>query len=206
MKIVRLLEKNYPNARTALKFSDPWQLLVATVLSAQCTDKRVNIVTESLFRKYRTVEDFARAEKSEFEKEIRSTGFFRNKAKNIVAAAQKILADFGGKVPEKMEDLLSLPGVARKTANIIAYNGFGKVYGIPVDTHVKRLSFRLGLSKEKDPVKIERDLMKIFPEKKWGKISYLLIEHGRAVCSARRPNCQNCFLKKICPKIGVKNG
>jgi len=205
MRIVRVLRKNYPSAKIALKFRDPWQLLVATVLSAQCTDKRVNIVTETLFKKYRAIEDYARAERSRFEEDIRSTGFFRNKAKNIIASAKKILSDFGGKVPEKMDELLTLPGVARKTANIVALNAFGKVYGIPVDTHVRRLAFRLGLSDEKDPVRIERDLMKIFPKKLWGEIPYLLIEHGRAVCSARKPACEKCFLKNLCPRKGVKN-
>jgi len=198
--IYRLLRKNYPRAKIALNYANPWELLAAVILSAQCTDKRVNIVTEKLFAKYRAIENFANADIKEFEQDIRSTGFYRNKAKNIIASAKKIIAGHGGKVPQTMEELTSLPGVGRKTANIILYNAFGKIFGIPVDTHVGRLSQRLGLSREKNPVKIEKDLMRIFPEKYYGKLSYLLIEHGRAVCKARAPLCGDCFLSGLCPK------
>ncbi|MEA2082561.1 MAG: endonuclease III [Elusimicrobiota bacterium] len=199
-KIYKLLKKNYPRAKISLNYSSPWELLAAVILSAQCTDKRVNIVTEKLFAKYTSVKSFARADISEFEQDIRSTGFYRNKAKNIINAAKKIMTEHSGKVPDTMEELTALPGVARKTANIVMYNAFGKVCGIPVDTHVGRLSQRLGLSGEKDPVKIEKDLMRIFPKKYRGKLSYLLIEHGRNVCKARNPVCGECFLSGLCPK------
>ncbi|MFH1837364.1 MAG: endonuclease III [Candidatus Omnitrophota bacterium] len=198
-KIYRILEKLYPDAVTALVHKNAVQLLTATILSAQCTDERVNKVTKVLFKKYKDVKDFADADRETFEKEIHSTGFFRNKAKNIIEAAKMILKDFNGRVPEDMEDLIKLPGVARKTANIVLFHEFGKNDGIAVDTHVKRLSARLGLSKNTDPVKIEKDLMMIFDRKKWGKLSNLLISHGRAVCDARRPNCRECLLKDLCP-------
>jgi len=198
-KILALLKKTYPNAKIALLFSNPMELLVATVLSAQCTDKRVNIVTESLFKKYKNAKDYAKANMKTLEQEIRSTGFYRNKAKNIIGAAQKIIKDFGGKMPNSMEDLLKLPGVARKTANIIIFNAFNKTEGIAVDTHVRRLSQRLGLTKNKDPEKIEKDLMKLIPKKEWGRFSYLLIDHGRAVCDAKNPKCPECVLKTLCP-------
>lgn len=198
-KILKILKKEYPNAKIALKFSNPLEILVATILSAQCTDKRVNLITEKLFKKYKTVEDYANADIKKFQEEIRSTGFYRNKAKNIIESAKKILKDFNGKVPDNMEDLLKLPGVARKTANIVLYNGFGKIEGIPVDTHVKRLSYRLGLTKNTDPEKIEKDLMAQLDKKDWGIISYLLIEHGRNVCDAKKPKCNICKLKELCP-------
>jgi len=198
-KILMLLEKEYPGAKIALNFSNPLEILVATVLSAQCTDERVNIVTKSLFKKYRKVEDYAKADLKTFEQEIRSTGFYRNKAKNIISAAQKIVKDFDGKVPDSMEKLMELPGVARKTANIVLFNGFGKVEGIAVDTHVRRLSQRLGLTKNEDPDKIEEDLMKILDRKKWGRFSYLLIDHGRKVCDAKKPKCLECILQSLCP-------
>lgn len=198
-KILSLLKKEYPKAKIALNFSTPLEILVATVLSAQCTDKRVNIVTKSLFKKYRKVQDYAKANLKTFEQEIRSTGFYRNKAKNIISTAQKIVKDFGGKLPDSMDKLIQLPGVARKTANIVLLNGFGKVDGITVDTHVRRLSQRLGLTKNQDPQKIEQDLMKILDKKEWGKFSYLLIDHGRKVCDAKKPKCLECILQKLCP-------
>ena len=197
--MVALLKKGYPNAKIALNFSNPLEILVATVLSAQCTDERVNMVTKSLFKKYKKVQDYAKANVKTFEQEIRSTGFYRNKAKNIISAAQKIVNDFGSKMPDSMDKLLQLPGVARKTANIVLFNGFGKVEGIAVDTHVRRLSQRLGLSKNEDPDKIEQDLMKLLDKKKWGKFSYLLIDHGRKVCDAKKPKCLECILQKLCP-------
>ncbi len=198
-RITAALKKRFPDARTALEHGDPLQLLVATILSAQCTDKRVNIVTEDLFKKYGTPADYAAAKQAELEQLIRSTGFYRNKAKNIIAAAKKITSDFGGKVPDTMDELLSLPGVARKTANCVLGNAFGKAEGVVVDTHVIRLSGRLGLSKHTDPVKIERDLMELVPQKDWVVFSHLLINHGRATCTARKPDCENCILNKLCP-------
>ena len=202
-KILGLLKKNYPRTRIALEFANPLEILIATVLSAQCTDKRVNMVTKGLFRKYKSVKDFAKADLRSFENEIRSTGFYRQKAKNIINAAKKILKDFNGKVPKTMQELVTLPGVARKTANIVLYNGYGVIEGIAVDTHVRRLSQRLGLSKTKDPVKIEQDLMKIIPRKEWGEINTLLIDHGRNVCHARKPDCPGCILKQLCPSFGI---
>lgn len=202
--IVRLKEE-YPDAGIVLHFSNDWELLVAVVLSAQSTDKMVNQVTAKLFSKYRTVEDYASADLQEFEQDIRSTGFFRNKAKHIIAAAQKVLADYGGEVPKDMPGLLTLPGVARKTANVVLGNAAPDAYatdpdaGIAVDTHVHRLSRRLGLAKSDDPVKIEKELMAIVPRDDWFKITYLLIEHGRAVCMAKRPRCGECLLADICP-------
>ena len=198
-KILLLLKKEYPKAKIVLNFSTSLDILVATVLSAQCTDARVNIVTKSLFKKYRKVQDYAKANLKTFEQEIRPTGFYRNKAKNIISAAQKIVKDFGGKLPDSMDKLLQLPGVARKTANIVLLNGFGKVDGIAVDTHVRRLSQRLGLTKNQDPQKIEQDLMKILDKKEWGKFSYLLIDHGRKICDAKKPKCLECILQKLCP-------
>lgn len=197
-KILKNLENKYPNAKVALSFGKPLDILVATILSAQCTDKRVNIVSETLFKKYRSVKDYANANIKTFENEIRSTGFYKNKAKNIINAAKMMEKDFKGKVPQAMEDLIKLPGVARKTANIVLFNGFGKIEGIAVDTHVRRLSQRLGFSQTDDPVKIEQDLMKLFNRKNWGKISYLLINHGRNTCIAKKPKCLECALKDLC--------
>jgi len=198
-RVLLTLKKAYPGAKIALRFYDPLELLVSTILSAQCTDKRVNIVTESLFKKYKKVEDYAKANVKTFEKEIRSTGFYKNKAKNIIAASQKIIKEFRGKVPDDMEGLLTLPGVARKTANIVLANGYGRIEGIAVDTHVKRLSQRLGFTRNRDPVKIEQDLMKLFPKKDWFFINYVLIEHGRKVCDARKPLCPQCAVANACP-------
>jgi len=202
-KILVLLKKEYPAARIALTFSNPLEILVSTILSAQCTDKRVNLVTKDLFKKYKTVKDYANLDIKSFEQEIRSTGFYRNKARNIKKAAQKILKDFNGKVPDSMEKLIQLPGVARKTANIVLFNGFGKIEGIAVDTHVRRLSQRLGITKNDDPNKIEQDLMKLLDKKEWGNFSYLLIEHGRRVCIAKKPRCLDCILKQLCPSKNI---
>jgi len=199
LKILRILEKEYPQSRTALEFETPFQILVATILSAQCTDERVNQITPGLFRKYPTVEAFAQADRAELEKDIRPTGFFRNKAKSISGAAQNILSDFGGRVPETMAELVTLPGVARKTANIVLSSGFGKAEGIAVDVHVKRLAGRLGLSEQKEPEKIERDLLEIVPRKYWLDFNYMLVNHGRKICQARQPKCPECKLKKLCP-------
>ncbi len=198
-RILYLLKKEYPEIKTALQFSDPMQLLVATILSAQCTDTRVNMVTVEVFKKYRTPEDFANVDPRVFEQEIRSTGFFRNKTKNIIGAARVIVSEYDGRVPATMEELIQLPGVARKTANIVLSNAYGKIEGIAVDTHVKRLSGLLGLTTHGDPVKIERDLMKITPREEWSNLSHLLIFHGRAVCIARRPRHDKCVLYSLCP-------
>lgn len=202
-KIISLLKKEYPNAHTALKFVTPIQMLVSTILSAQCTDERVNKVTAILFKKYKTAQDFAMADLKTFENEIRSTGFYKNKARNIINSARMIVEKFKGKVPDTMEELLSLPGVARKTANVVLYNAYGKVEGIVVDTHVRRLSQRLGLSKNDDPAKVENDLMEIVPRADWGIVSYLLIDHGRKICQARKPNHAGCVLNKICPSKDI---
>lgn len=203
-EILKILKKKYPRVKTALEFINPLQILVATILSAQCTDKRVNTVTKDLFGKYRTVNDYAKANIKRFENEIRSTGFYKNKAKNIINSAKKIIKDFNGRVPKTMKELLTLPGVARKTANIVLYSGYGIIEGVAVDTHVRRLSQRLGLSKYDDPVKIEEDLMKIIPRKDWGNVSFLLIDHGRKICDAKKPKCTECVLKKLCPSYGKR--
>ena len=197
--IIKILRKHYPATCTALHFETPLQILVATILSAQCTDVRVNMITPSLFKKYPTAREFARARQEDLEQEIRSTGFFRNKAKNIIAAAQMMCADFGGKVPDTMEDLIKLPGVARKTANIVLSSGYKKAEGIAVDTHVKRLSERLGLSTKTNPEKIEQDLLTLVPKKDWLDFNYLLVNHGRAICIARKPKCLECPVQLLCP-------
>lgn len=198
-KVLVLLKKEYPRAKTTLRFRTPLNILVSTILSAQCTDKRVNMVTESLFKKYRKAEDYAKADIKKFEGEIRSTGFYKSKARNIVGTAKIISKDFKGRVPDSMDKLLKLPGVARKTANIVLFNSFNKIEGIAVDTHVRRLSQRLGLTKFDDPVKIEQDLMELLPKREWGRISYLLIAHGRKVCDAKKPKCPDCVLRNFCP-------
>ena len=203
LKVIDLLEKEYANTKTALKYIKPLELLIATILSAQCTDKRVNIVTKSLFKKYLTIDDYANAELKELEEEIRSTGFYRSKAKYIKKSAQMINSKYESKVPRTMEELIKLPGVARKTANIVLFNAFGIISGVAVDTHVKRLAKRIGLTKNKDPNKIELDLMKIVPPKKWMKISDLLIFHGREICNARKPKCVECVLNKICSSANM---
>lgn len=198
-KIVAILRRTYPRSRTALRFETPLHILVATILSAQCTDERVNKITPALFRKYPSAKAFANASRPALEKEIRSTGFFRNKAKSILGATKRIAEVYGGTVPDTMEELLTLPGVARKTANIVLSSAYGKAEGIAVDTHVRRLSQRLGLSAEEDPVRIERDLMAIVPRKEWLDFNYLLVNHGRAICQARKPRCPECPLKDLCP-------
>lgn len=198
-KVLSRLKKKYPSATISLASSNPFELLVATILSAQCTDARVNRITPVLFKKYRKVGDYARADRKTFEKEVRSTGFYRNKAKNIIASAQTVLRDFGGRLPQTMEELLTLPGVARKTANVVLFSAFGKNVGIAVDTHVARISQRLGLAKNSDPVKIEKDLMGLLSRKEWGLFSLRLIRHGRQTCQAKSPRCSACVLKDICP-------
>lgn len=202
-RIIGLLKKEYPHARTALRFETPMQMLVSTILSAQCTDERVNKVTAELFKRYKTPQDFAKADLKVFEQEVRSTGFYKNKARNIVNSAKMISERFKGRLPDSMEDLLTLPGVARKTANVVLHNAFGKVEGIVVDTHVRRLSQRLALTENDDPAKIEQDLMEIVPKGEWAAISYLLIDHGRKVCRARRPDHGSCVLKTICPSRNI---
>ncbi len=198
-EVISRLEAEYPGARIALRYSNSLELLVATMLSAQCTDEMVNKVTSGLFARYRTARDYASASLEEFEQEIKPTGFYHNKARNVIAAAKSIVADFGGEVPRTMAELVTLPGVARKTANIVLYNGYGVIEGIAVDTHVRRVSGRLGLTRENDPEKIEKDLMKQVPKARWGSFPYLLIDHGRAVCTARKPKCGACLLNDICP-------
>lgn len=206
--VIKILKKTHPDADIALKFRGTFQLLVVVILSAQCTDERVNQVSPPLFKRFPTMKDFAECNVKELEKHIYSTGFYKNKAKNIKSAAQVIISDFRGKVPDKMENLLKLPGVARKTANVILNSGFGENEGIVVDTHVLRLSGLLGLvpeklSRTKNAVKVEQELMKIVPKKDWENISHLLTFHGRRICIARRPKCQDCPLNKICPSTRV---
>jgi endonuclease-3 len=198
LKIYDRLLAAYPDAKCALDFSTPLQLLVATILSAQSTDKTVNTVTPALFRKFRTAKQFAEGELPELEKLVHSTGFFRNKAKSIQGACRMIADDHGGKVPEDMDELLKLPGVARKTANVVLGVAFGKAEGVVVDTHVQRLSVRLNFTTESRPEKIEEDLMKLFPREKWIHLSHLLIHHGRALCQARKPRCMECPIEDLC--------
>jgi len=198
-EILRRLDREYPDAQCALHHESPYQLLVATVLSAQCTDERVNMVTPQLFNRYPTPQDMAQADEEELQGLIRSTGFFRNKAKNLVGAAQGIVKEFEGKVPHSMEELVELPGVARKTANVVLGTGFEITSGIVVDTHVKRLSHRLGMTSHKDPNKIEQDLMGQIPEHHWIEFSHQLIHHGRRICKSRRPRCEACVLANLCP-------
>ena len=201
--LIKLLKKLYPKASVELEYSTPIQLLAAVILSAQCTDVRVNKVTSGLFKKYRTVKDFAHALQAELEKDIRSAGFYRMKALAIRESARMIMERFGGRVPDTMDELLQLRGVARKTANVVLGSAFGTAAGIVVDTHVKRLAYRMGLTDEKDPVKIERDLMAIVPKKEWIWFSHAMVWHGRRVCNARNPDCPGCLLNKICPKRGI---
>jgi len=199
LKILKKLEETYGKPKTALKFKTPFQLLVATILSAQCTDARVNAVTEKLFKKYSEPKDFASLKQSQLEKLIKSTGFYKNKAKNIIAASKLIVEKFNGKVPKTMQELILLPGVARKTANIVLTEAFGLVEGIAVDTHVLRLSQRLGFTKNNKAEKVELDLMKLFDKNYWPLVSNLLITHGRKICFARKPLCNQCVLKNDCP-------
>ena len=198
-KIIQLLEKQYPEAKTALNYTNPLEILVATMLSAQTTDERVNIVTKSLFKKYKTPEDYADADIKELEQDIRSTGFYHNKARNLQRCCQLLVEKFHSQVPRTMPELLELPGVARKTANIVLYNAYGIIAGIAVDTHVRRVSQRLGIADTDNPEKIEQELMEITPHDKWMKLTDLLIFHGRQVCIARKPKCEICVLNQICP-------
>jgi endonuclease-3 len=199
LKIIELLEKEHPDAKIALHYSNPLELLIATILSAQCTDERVNIVTKTLFKKYRTPQDYVKANVKALENDIRSTGFYRNKTRNIKGCCQMLIDKFNSKVPRTMEEMLELPGVARKTANIVLSKAYGVVEGIAVDTHVRRLAQRLRLTENEDPNKIEQDLMQIVPKNKWVRITDLLIFHGRRICTAKKPNCTGCVLNKICP-------
>lgn len=205
-EITKILSKEIPDSRIALKFSNPLELLIATILSAQCTDVKVNQVTETLFKKYRTAEDYLKVNLAELEEDIRPTGFYRNKAKSIQKCCQELVSRFGGEVPKTLEELVTLPGVGRKTANVILGNAFG-IPGIPVDTHVHRVSQRIGLTKKDDPMKIEFDLMEIVPREEWTHFSNLLIWHGRRTCMAKRPLCEQCSIRKWCDfgsKINAK--
>ena len=197
-EIIKILDKEYGDVDIALKFSNVFELMVATILSAQCTDKRVNIVTSTLFKKYKTIKDYAKADLKEFENDIKSTGFYRNKAKNIIETANIVLNKFNGVVPKTMEELITLKGVARKTANIVLGSGYGINVGIAVDTHVIRLTNLIGLSKNLDPKKIEKDLMKIIPQKHWRNISFEIQTLGRRICIARRPKCDICPINHLC--------
>jgi endonuclease-3 len=201
--IIKRLGAAYPEARCSLDHHDPLELLVATILSAQCTDARVNIVTKVLFRKYRSAKDYAVADPAVFEQEIKSTGFFRNKTKSVLGMANALLDRHGGRVPDTMEELVKLPGVGRKTANVILGNAFGKNEGVVVDTHVARISALLRLTKQKDAVKIEQDLIKIVPREKWTLFPHLMIHHGRAICIANRPKCAECVISDLCPSSAV---
>jgi endonuclease III len=198
-EVVARLKAEFPDARTELDWKNPLELLVATMLSAQTTDVQVNRVTQSLFAKYRTAEDYAHADPSELEEDVRPTGFYRNKARSLRNMADALVEEHGGEVPSTMQELVALPGVGRKTANVVLGNAFGVDEGIVVDTHVRRVSGRLGLTENKDPVKIEQDLMKVVPEEDWTVFSHLLILHGRRTCKARKPDCPNCVLNDICP-------
>ena len=202
-EVVLRLEAEYPDARTELDWKNPLELLVATMLSAQTTDVQVNRVTQSLFAKYRTAEDYAHADPTELEEDIRPTGFYRNKARSLRNMAGALVEEHEGEVPGTMQDLVALPGVGRKTANVVLGNAFGVDEGIVVDTHVRRVSGRLGLTENKDPVKVEQDLMKIVPEADWTVFSHLLILHGRRTCKARKPDCPNCVLNDICPSVRI---
>lgn len=203
-KVVRRLKADYPEAPCALNHKTPFQLLIATILSAQCTDERVNLVTKDLFRQFKKPADFAAAPIKQIEQAVKSTGFYRNKAKNIKACSQALLDDHDGQVPEDLDALVKLAGVGRKTANVVLGTAFGLATGVVVDTHVGRISRRLGLTEAKDAVKVERELMELLPKKEWIMYSHRMIHHGRAICSARRkPSCDECSMKKFCPQIGV---
>ncbi len=202
-KIIADLKKTYPDAHCELNYQNPLELLIATILSAQCNDKQVNIVTEALFKKYRTAADYANADPANFEQEIRRIGLYRNKAKNIQSCCLKLVEQHGGQVPDSMEALIQLDGVGRKTANVVLGNAFDINCGIVVDTHVARLSIRLGLTREKTPEKIEQALIKLVPQSEWTLFSHLLIWHGRRRCFARSPDCADCEIKKLCPRIGL---
>ncbi len=197
--VIRKLDKRFPDAKCSLSHRSPLQLLVATILSAQCTDARVNIVTKDLFKRYKTARDFAEANPEELSEMIRSTGFYRNKTKSILGMGQALVERHKGKVPETMDELVKLPGVGRKTANVVLGNAFGIDVGVVVDTHVNRITNRLKLTKNKDPVKIERDLMLVVPQKDWTLFPHLMIQHGRAICQARKPRCEECPINTLCP-------
>jgi len=203
-QIISVLQRTYPDAHCELNFSNPLQLLIATILSAQCTDKRVNLVTAELFKKYRSAKDFAEAPLTEIEAAVKTTGFFRNKAKNIKACCAALVEKYGGEVPRTMDELHALAGVGRKTANVVLGNAFGINVGVVVDTHVTRLSNRLGLVKGTDAVKLEHELIKLVPQKDWTLFSHWLIWHGRRRCDARKPDCTGCEIQSLCPKIGVE--
>lgn len=203
-RVAKLLAKTYPDAKCALNFQTPLELLIATILSAQCTDVRVNLVTKDLFRKYRSAADYAAAKSKELENQIKSTGFFRAKAKSIQAACGRLAKEYGGEVPQSLDELVELPGVGRKTANVVLGTAFGIASGVVVDTHVRRITRRLGLTSENDPEKIERDLVAVLPKSEWVDFSHRLIHHGRRICIARRPKCGECTLAKVCPRIGVE--
>jgi endonuclease-3 len=205
-KIIRLLKRAYPDAKCSLNHSNAFELLIATILSAQCTDARVNIVTQDLFRKYRKPEDYLKVSPKELQQDIRTTGFFRNKTTSIQGTAKVLTEQYGGEVPQTMDELLELPGVARKTANVVMGNAFGLHSGVVVDTHVTRLSHRLGLSAQKTAEKIEQDLIAIVPKKDWVMFPHLFIAHGRAVCKARNPLCAECVVEKLCPSSYLKTG
>jgi endonuclease-3 len=204
MRVMAALAEAYPDARVALRFSDPLEMVVATVLSAQCTDAKVNEVTERLFKRYRTARDYAEAPQGELERDIHATGFFNHKANLLRGLGRALVERHGGEVPRTMAELVELPGVARKTANIVLGNAFGVVEGIAVDTHVRRLAQRLGFTEEEDPGKIEEDLMALLPRELWFSGTYRLIEHGRAICNAKRPVCSACPVAKACPRMGVE--
>lgn len=197
-KILAELQKLFPNVTCALHHTNAWELLVATILSAQCTDERVNMVTPALFKKYPTIEDFARVTQEELGKDIHSTGFYNNKAKNIIGAARQVLTAFGGEIPKTMDEMLTIPGAARKTANVVLGTAYGIAVGIVVDTHMIRLANRLDLSRESDPIKIEKDLVKIVPQNRWIQFSHQMIHHGRGLCKARNPQCSECSLASLC--------
>jgi endonuclease III len=205
-QIIKLLKRAYPDAHCALNHTNAFELLVATILSAQCTDERVNIVTADLFRKYRKPEDYLKVRDTELQQDIRTTGFFRNKTKSIQGASKMLVEEFNGEVPRTMDELLQLPGVARKTANVVLGVAYGIAAGVVVDTHVSRLSNRLGLTKQKDAVKIENDLIELVPQRDWIIFAHLLIFHGRRICKARRPLCEECVVEKLCPSSMLKTG
>ena len=205
-KIIKLLKRAHPDAKCALNHSNAFELLIATILSAQCTDERVNKVTADLFRKYRKPEDYLKVPATELQQDIRTTGFFRNKTKSIQGASKMLVEEFAGEVPQSMEELLKLPGVARKTANVVLGVAYAKAEGVVVDTHVSRLSHRLKLTRHKDAGKIEKDLMEIVPPKNWIEFAHLLIFHGRRICKARRPVCEECVVEELCPSSILKTG
>lgn len=204
IEVIRLMNLRYPNPETLLRAENAWELLVATVLAAQCTDARVNLVTPVLFERWPDIASMAQARQEDVEAVVRPTGFYRNKAKHLIAAAQKIMTVYGGKVPATMAELTSLPGVARKTANIVLWGAFGRNDGMAVDTHVKRIAFRLGLTEHKEPERVEKDLMKLFPQETWGDMNHRLVWFGRDICDARNPMCAQCEMDSFCPKAGVR--